>query len=130
MMEILGWLWWLLASLASLLASLAWLLVGGWVSTLLQLGLIVLVIFAMKFGWRRAPQELATRLAALGRFLWAWLRSGEPAAEPGRRREQVPVSSSRRASRSRRQPGDVRINVSTCMSLLMLAGLWLLGAVR
>jgi len=130
-MDVLGWLWWLLASVVGLVWSLAWFLLGGWVSTLAQIAVIVLVIFGYKYGWRRAPQELLARLGSFGRFAWGWLRAKEMTAPaPSRATARPEPQRSRTSGRSfaRRQPGDIRINVSTSLSLLMLAGLWLLAA--
>lgn len=127
-MDVLGWLWWLLASLLGLVWSLVWFLLGGWVSTLVQIAVIVLVIFGYKYGWRRAPQELLARVGTFGRFAWAWLRSKEYASPPPPTRTAAP-SRSRGRVFEHRQPGDIRLNVSTCLSLLMLAGLAFLAAI-
>jgi len=129
-MEVLGWLWWLCASLVGLVWSVAWFLLGGWVSTLAQIAVVVLVVFGYKYGWRRAPSELTSRVGNFGRFAWGWIRSGDgslhrPALE------STEVARPRRPSHRngrRHQPGDVRINVSTCMTLLMLVGIWLAAA--
>jgi hypothetical protein len=124
-MDVLGWLWWLFASFFALLWSVVWFLLGGWVSTLAQIVVIVLVVFCFRYGWRRAPAELMSRTAGFTRFAWGWMRSGGEHRRPIAER----TSEGRRSRRrSRRQPGDVRINVSTCMTLLMLAGLWLIAA--
>ncbi|MEZ5817572.1 MAG: hypothetical protein R3D44_10850 [Hyphomicrobiaceae bacterium] len=125
-MDVLGWIWWLFASALGLVWSVVWFLLGGWVSTLAQIGVIVLLVFGYKYGWRRAPAELMARTGGFGRFAWGWLRSKEsrPAAP-------TPTGSPKARGRqrlNRRQPGDVRINVSTCLTLLMLAGLWLVAA--
>lgn len=125
-MDVLGWLWWLIASLLSVVWSMAWFLLGGWVSTLAQIAVIAMIFLATKYGWRRAPQELFSRTSAFARFAWAWLRSREPGLAPqssaGRGRP--------RTADRRRQPGDVRINVSTMLSLLMMAGFALLATIR
>lgn len=129
-MDVLGWLWWLLASFVGLVWSAVWFLLGGWVSTLAQITVIVLVVFGYKYGWRRAPIELMARMGNFSRFAWGWIRSGD-GARPRMAEVSAEQRSSRRRSRrttSRRQPGDIRINVSTCMTLLMLAGLWLVAA--
>lgn len=127
-MDVLGWLWWLFASLVGLIWSLAWFLLGGWVSTLAQIAVIVLVVFGYKYGWRRAPSELLSRLGAFGRFAWAWLRSREsPAAAEPALQGRPHGGSPRGRYFDRRQPGDVRLNVSTCLSLLVLAGLALMA---
>ena len=129
-MEVLAWLWWLISSLLGLVWSVLWFLLGGWVSTLAQIGVVVLVVFGYKYGWRRAPHELFSRLGVFGRFSWGWLRARErPAAletgKPGRDRRRGP----RGRYFDRRQPGDVRLNLSTCLSLLAMAGLAMLGMV-
>ena len=128
-MDVLGWIWWLIASLLKLVFSLVWFLLGGWVSTLAQIAVIVLLIFGYKYGWRRAPQELFSRLGVFGRFSWGWLKAREraPVADP------APSDGKRRRGPrgryfDRRQPGDVRLNVSTCLSLLAMAGLAILAS--
>ena len=129
-MDVLGWLWWLLASFVGLVWTVVWFLLGGWVSTLAQIGVIVLLVFGYKYGWRRAPSEVLSRAGGFGRFAWGWLRSREPGAPAA---VPTPVQSPARGRRARqrlarRQPGDVRINVSTSLTLLMIAGLWLVAA--
>ncbi|MGD9805836.1 MAG: hypothetical protein AB7E81_04850 [Hyphomicrobiaceae bacterium] len=126
-MDVIGWLWWLFASVLGLVWSVVWFLLGGWVSTLAQITVIVLVVFGYKYGWRRAPAELMSRTAGFGRFAWGWLRSGD-GSRPPKSSEATGGKSAARRNISRRQPGDIRINVSTCMTLLMLAGLWLVAA--
>ena len=119
-MDILGWIGWLLWTLLGLAWSVLWFLVGGWVSTLAQIAVVALVIFGYKYGWRRAPQEIATRAVTFGRFAWAWIRSRE-----------LPASASRAEVREVyktvrvKEAGD--INLSTLLSLLMLGGLGILG---
>ena len=83
-MDILGWIGWLLWTLLGLAWSVLWFLVGGWVSTLAQIAVVALVIFGYKYGWRRAPQEIATRAVTFGRFAWAWIRSRELPASASR----------------------------------------------
>jgi hypothetical protein len=77
-MDILGWLWWGIVKILGLVWSFVWFLLGGWVSTLMQLVILGGAIFAMKYGWRRAPQEMWTRAQSVGRFVWAWARAKEP----------------------------------------------------
>lgn len=129
-MDVLGWLWWLLASFVSLIWSILWFLLGGWVSTLVQIAVIVLVVFGYKYGWRRAPAELMARIGSFGRFVWGWMRSGDASYRAPASENSEKAVAGRRSRRnvSRRQPGDIRINVSTCMTLLMLVGLWLVAA--
>jgi hypothetical protein len=126
-MDILGWLWWAVASvlglvwwLLGLVWSVVWFLISGWVSTLLQIAILVAVIFFLKYGWQRAPAELWRRGSAFGRFAWKWVRAREtePAGAPRERIRVVRV----------KEPGDV--NISTLMSLAVLAGLALLAAIR
>mgnify|MGYP001161959266 FL=1 len=121
-MDVVGWLWWLLAGLLGAVWSVVWFLLGGWVSTLAQIGVIVLIVAGYRYGWRRAPLEVTSWLASVARFVWAWMRSRDVHVEPAPRRE-----AQRKGPRGRyfdrRQPGDIRLNVSVCLSLLMLAGL-------
>lgn len=117
-MDFLGWIGWLVWQIASLALSLLWFLLGGWVSTLAQIGVIALVIFGYKYGWRRAPQEIAARAAGFGRFAWAWVRSKDPGSASERPAREVP-----REVRVK-EFGDV--NLSTLLSLAMLAGLGML----
>jgi hypothetical protein len=111
--EIIAWLRWLLSSVATWFFSLLWFLVSGWVSTLLQIALLIGVIYFLKYGWRRAPFEIWRRTQSFCRFFWAWLRARDPAAvkAPDRAVRIVTV----------KEFGD--INISTLLSLFMLAGL-------
>lgn len=120
-MEILAWLWWLVSSALGVVATLAWFLVGGWVSTLAQIAVIIGAICVMKYGWRRAPAEILGRAGTFGRFFWSWLRARDPAAGGPR----VEVREVYRTVHMK-EAGD--INISTLLSLLMLAGLGLLVA--
>ena len=61
-MDILGWLWWLASTLLTCILSLIWFLISGWVSTLLQVALLVIVIYFLKYGWQRAPAEIWSEL--------------------------------------------------------------------
>lgn len=123
-MDIFGWMAWGVTSALWLAWSLVWFLLGGWVSTLAQIAVMVLLVFGYKHGWRRAPRELMTWLSAASRFAWGWLRSSGSAAPPvaSRSFSERPVD-----RRRRREPGDVQVNVSTVLSLLMIAGLWALA---
>ncbi len=117
-MEVMSWFVWLLAALAGWMWSIAWLLLGGWVSTLAQILVIVFIIFAFKYGWRRAPVEIALRVRPLAGWLWRWATSREqPRGEP---LEGVPHVRIVRV----KAPGDV--NLSSLLNVLMLAGLGLL----
>jgi hypothetical protein len=115
-MDILAWLWWLVVKVLGSALSVVWFLVGGWVSTLAQIAVVLAAICIMKFGWRRSPQEILSRASRLGRFFWAWLR----AREPGAGGTQVEVREVFRTVRMK-EFGDV--NLSTLLSLAMLAGL-------
>lgn len=117
-MEALSWFVWLLAALAGWIWSIAWLLLGGWVSTVLQILVIVFIVFAFKYGWRRAPLEIALRAKPLGSWVWRWATSREqPRHAP---LEGVPQVRLVRV----KAPGDV--NLSSLLNVLMLAGLGLL----
>jgi len=128
-MDILGWLWWALVSvlgllwwLLALLWKVVWFLISGWVSTLLQIAILVAIVFFLKYGWQRAPAELWRRGSAFARFSWKWVRAREADAGGGSRevlRERIRIVHVK-------EFGDV--NVSTLMSLAMLAGLALLAA--
>jgi hypothetical protein len=119
-MEIVSWIGWLLATLAGWIWSVVWLLVGGWVSTLLQILLIVFVVFTFKYGWRRAPLELALRVRPLAGWLWRWVTARERPA-------YVTASSTPDVRIIRvKAPGDV--NLSSLLNVIMLAGLGLLWA--
>lgn len=118
-MEALGWIASALLSIAGLLLSLIWFLIGGWVSTLLQITVLIFAIYGMKYGWRRAPFEIWRRTQSFGRFFWNWIRARDPDARP-----DVEVREVIREIRVR-EAGD--INLSTAMSLVVLLGLVLLS---
>ncbi len=122
-MEIVSWIVWLLAALAGWMWSIAWLLLGGWVSTLAQILVIVFVVFAFKYGWRRAPLEIALRAKPVASWLWRWAASREP-------RQAGAYDAARGVPEVRfirvKAPGDV--NLSTLLNVLTLAGLALLPA--
>jgi hypothetical protein len=73
----------------------------------------------------RAPIDIARLLRRAGSFAWAWLRAGGSEREAGSAR--VEVREVVRTVRVR-EPGDV--NLSTLLSLVMLAGLGLLALAR
>ncbi len=127
-MDIFGWLgsalltiFGLLWSLLGLLWSLVWFLISGWVSTLLQVALLIATVFFFKYGWQRAPAEMWRRGSTFGRFFWNWLRAREPQAASREVREVVRVVRVK-------EVGDV--NISTLLSLLMLVGVALLGTLQ
>jgi hypothetical protein len=72
-MELVSWLWWLLSYVAVGFFRLLWFLLSGWVSTLLQIALLIGVVYFLKYGWRRAPFEIWRHSKSFGRFFWAWL---------------------------------------------------------
>jgi len=117
-MDLLSWLLSALLSAAGLILSVVWFLISGWVSTLLQIAVLIFAVYGVKYGWKRAPFEIARRTQSFGRFFWGWLRARDPAAGP-----EVEIREVIREIRVS-EPGD--INLSTLMSLATLAGLALL----
>jgi hypothetical protein len=124
-MDILAWIAWALFSVLSLVWSLTWFLISGWVSTLLQIGVLVSVAFILIYGWQRAPMELWKRGRAFSLFVWGWLRSSADAAAQHDAAVREVTRDVVRVVRVK-QAGD--INLSTLLSLLMLAGLALVAA--
>lgn len=118
-MDTVVWLAWALMTLLGFLWSLVWFLISGWVSTLLQIALLIAAIYLFKYGWQRAPAELWRRTRPFGRFFWNWIRAREAQAGAG-----VEVREVVRVVRAK-EFGD--INVSTLLSLLMLFGLALVA---
>jgi hypothetical protein len=120
-MDVLSWLWWLVSGIATALLSLVWFLISGWVSTILQISLLIMVVYFLKYGRQRAPAEVWRRSRAFARFFMNWVRAREP-----------PLSASEPATAVRtvreKEFGD--INISTVMSLLMLTGLLLLASMQ
>ena len=113
-MDVIAWFTWMLLATLGILWSIVWFLISGWVSTLLQIALLVTTIYFLKYGWQRAPAEIWRRTRGLAHFFWNWLRAHEalPSAS-AEAREVVRVSG--------KEFGD--INISTLLSLLMIAGL-------
>ncbi len=119
METLLGVVLWILSAIWGLI----WLLIGGWVSTALQIIVLVLAYYAYRYGWRRAPQEAWRGVRAIGRWGWNWLRGVEAMA--GRpEREKVREVEVVREIRVK-EFGDV--NLSSLMNVSMLLGLMLLG---
>jgi hypothetical protein len=124
-MDILAWLWWGIAKILGLIWSFAWFLLGGWVATLVQLLIIVGIIFALKYGWRQAPLEMLSRGRSVGRFVWAWARMREPSLA---RSAQPATPAQRQTVRIVRTKGFGDISASTLLTVAMLLGLLLTGA--
>lgn len=125
-MDILSWLWWPV----SLLLSLVWFLIGGWISALIQIFVLALGIFVFKYGWQQGPIEFWRSFEGARRFVWGWLKGGR--AE--RNAAATATASAQDVRRGEIQVVHVRdwgdINVSTLLSLIMLGGLWLLRAIQ
>ena len=119
-MDILGWVWWMVSALLGGVISLIWFLISGWVSTLLQIALLLIVIYFLKYGWQRAPAEMWRRTRAFAGFFASWIRARD--AQPASR-EAAPTVRVVRV----KEFGDV--NISTLLSLLMLVGLFLAGQI-
>ncbi len=119
METLLGVVWWIISAIWSLI----WLLIGGWVSTALQIIVLVLAYYAYRYGWRRAPLEAWRGVRAIGRWGWSWLR-GVEAMSGGPERENVREVEVVREVRIK-EFGDV--NLSSLMNVSMLVGLMLVG---
>jgi len=119
METLLGLVLWILSTLWSLI----WLLIGGWVSTALQIIVLVLAYYAYRYGWRRAPLEAWRGVRAITRWGWNWLRGVEAmAGVPERERvREVEVVREIRV----KDFGDV--NLSSLTNVSMLAGLLVLA---
>jgi hypothetical protein len=115
-MDILAWLWWLISTLFGAVLALIWFLVSGWVSALLQIALLVIVVYFLKYGWQRAPAEIWRRTRSFAAFFLGWIRAREAPAVAHEERIRIVKS---------KEFGDV--NISTLLSLMMLAGLLLVS---
>ena len=113
-MDILAWLWWVVSTVFGVFFALIWFLVSGWVSTLLQIAFLVIIVYFLKYGWQRAPAEIWRRTRSFVAFFLGWIRARETAPVA----PDAPV----RVVKSK-EFGD--INISTLLSLMMLAGLLL-----
>ena len=118
-MEVIIWFLLSLAYVAGLIWSFVWFLTSGWVSTILQIAVLISVIYWLKYGWQRAPYEIWKRSRSFGRFFWSWIRGRDL-----ERRADDEVREVVRLVRDR-EFGDV--NVSTLLSLAVLGGLVLLA---
>ena len=119
-MDILLWLWWALATAFGFIWAVVWFLISGWVSTLLQIALLVMVIYFLKYGWQRAPAEIWRRSRTFGGFFWNWMRAREPQSAAG-----ADVREIVRVVRAK-EFGD--INLSTLLSLLVVLGCFVVAA--
>lgn len=119
-MDILAWIWWILVSILGAVWTVVWFLISGWVSTLLQIAILVIVIYSLKYGWQRAPHEIWKKTSAFGRFFWNWIRARDPNAD----RPAVETREVIKVVRGR-DFGDV--NASTLLTVLMMSGLLILG---
>jgi len=119
-MDIVGWLWWLASTLFTGILSLIWFLISGWVSTLLQIALLVIVIYFLKYGWQRAPAEIWRRTRSFAGIFVSWIRARDADASGREVVQAVRVVKVK-------EFGDV--NISTLLSLLMLAGLILIARI-
>ena len=117
-MDILAWSWWVASALLTGILSLIWFLISGWVSTLLQIALLVIVIYFLKYGWQRAPAEIWKRSRAFAGLFIGWVGARDADASG---REAVQTVRVIRV----KEFGD--INISTLLSLVMLAGLILVA---
>ena len=117
-MDIVAWLGWAVVAVLGVVWSLVWFLISGWVSTLLQIAVLIATIYFLKYGWQRAPAEIWRRTRSFGRFFWSWVRAREPqASTDGEVRDVVRIVGGK-------EFGD--INISTLLSLIMVVGLALL----
>lgn len=113
-MDVLSWLWWIFVAIVSVTLNLLWFLISGWVSTLLQIAVLVIAIYFLKYGWQCAPVELWRRTRTFGGFFVNWVRAREGS---------VAASSPIDAVRVVRHKEFGDINISTLLSLLKLFGL-------
>lgn len=127
-MDLLGWLWWMVKGLL----GLVWFLLGGWVSTLLQIVALVLGVFVFKYGWRQGPIEAWRAGEGARRFVWGWMK-GTGLGGLGWRTAAAGASAS--ATRSAAPRVEIRtvrvkemgdVNLSTLLSVSAMAGVALL----
>ena len=117
-MDILGWLWWIVTSLIGFVWTVVWFLIGGWVSTLAQIGVVVLLVFGYKYGWMKGPTEIARRLSTLSRYGNGWLRARDGGT--GAPRAATASSNRRITGRPARR---LRVaNLSTVLNCALIAG--------
>ena len=114
-MDILVWAWWLVSTLLWALFALLWFLISGWVSTLLQIGLLIAAIYFLKYGGSAPPLRSG---AVAGASSAASSRTGSERAS----RTSPSISPSGQGVRVVRVKEFGDINISTLLSLLMLMG--------
>jgi hypothetical protein len=114
-MDALGTVWWLIVKILSVIVSLIWFLLSGWVSTILQVLVLIAAVYGFKYGWRRAPFEIWRGLDRFGRFFWNWVRARELTSPAGR----VELRDVVREVRVK-DWGD--INLSTLLSIAAIVG--------
>ncbi len=130
-MDVLGWLWWVVKALL----GLVWFLLGGWVSTALQIVALALGIFVFKYGWRRGPLEMWKAGEGARRFVWTWAKGA------GGWRQAAAAAAAGGASSRASAPGRVEVrtvrvkemgdvNLSTLLSVSAMAGIALLTLLR
>lgn len=112
-MNILSWSIGILWTGFQLLLSLVWFLVGGWFSTLAQIFILFCIVLIYKYGWRRAPAEILSRVSALLRYTWAWVRLRE-VPSMAKNRDSIPFVRVK-------EFGD--INVSSLLNVIMFFSL-------
>ena len=79
-MDFIAGLAWAVVAVLRVLWSVVWFLISGWVSTLLQIAVLIATIYFLKYGWQRAPAEIWRRTRSFGGFFWSWVRAREPQA--------------------------------------------------
>lgn len=120
-MDVLGWLWWGVKALL----GLVWFLIGGWISTLVQIFVLALAVFVFKYGWRRGPFEMWRAGEGARRFVWGWLKGA-----PGWRTLAAGAAPTRVEVKTVRVKEFGDVNVSTLMSLAMFVGLAALATLK
>jgi hypothetical protein len=115
-MDILGTVVWLIGGTISMAWSLVWFLISGWVSTLLQIAVVVGAIYGFKYGWQRAPFEIWRATRGFAMFFWNWIRARDFTRSSTDKFETRDVIRVVRV----KEWGDV--NVSTLMSVAAVVG--------